>query len=97
MPAVQIGPDVLGRMFMRNGVPYVYLWRAAAGTPNGILKIRLPAGRRASVHNNDGHTEESTGGELTVVLDGAWQHTSPLVTGLSAAEIQTFATFEPAQ
>jgi hypothetical protein len=83
-------------MFVRNEVPYVYLW-LVDGSPKGVLKIRVPAGRRASVHNNDGRTDESSGGELTVVLDGAWQHTSPLVTGITAAEMQGWATFEPAK
>ena len=94
---MQIGPHVFGRVFLRNTVPCVYLWLAEAGTPNGVLKIRVPAGRRASMHDNDGRTEESSGGELTVVLDRAWQRESPLVIGLTAAELQTLATFEPAK
>jgi hypothetical protein len=93
-PDVEIGGQVRGRMFLRHGVPCVYLWLAEPGTPSGLLKIQLPAGRKATVRDNDGRTRDAADGQLTVTLDRAWQHESPLVTGLSAAEIAARARFE---
>jgi hypothetical protein len=94
-PDVEIGAQVRGRMFLRNEVPHVYLWRADSKTASGILQIHVPAGHEVSVHYNDGKTERSRGGELTLQLDDDWRHESPLVIGLTASELQTLAHFVP--
>jgi hypothetical protein len=93
-PQVKIGAHVRGRMFLREGVPHTYLWLAEALTPSGMLKIRIPEGRVATVHYNDGKTEQGSGGELSVLLDRDWRRQSPLVTGLSAEEIMRGASFK---
>jgi hypothetical protein len=94
-PNLSVQGYVTGRMFMHQEVPRVYLWLAEPTTPNGVLKIMLPAGRKANVHYNDGRIEEDTNGTLQITLDRTWQRESPLVTGLTALELQTLATFEP--
>jgi hypothetical protein len=92
-PQVQIGAHVRGRMFLRNEAPQIYVWLTDAQAPSGVLKIRVPEARIASVHYNDGKVERSIGGELPVVLDRNWRHESPLITGLTAEELQSLSSF----
>ena len=94
-PTVRVGQHVAGRMFLRNGVPYVYLWRVAEKAPEGVLHIRVPGGRRVTVHYNDGKIEQAEGGALAVKLDRTWATESPLVMGLTQKELASMATFEP--
>lgn len=68
-PAVRVGQHVAGRMFQRSGIPYVYLWRVAESSPEGVLGIKVPTGRNVTVHYNDGMTERAEGGVLRVKLD----------------------------
>ena len=92
---VQLGPHVAGRVFLRNGVPYTYLWLSDDLPTAGILKIHVPGGKLARVHYNDGRTDESSDGLLRVTLDPTWQHTAPFVSGLTPAALTANATFEP--
>jgi hypothetical protein len=94
-PAVRVGQHVAGRMFLRNGIPYVYLWRIAEGSPEGVLGIKVPAGRNVTVHYNDGKTERAERGVLRVKLDRTWPTESPLVMSLTPNELASLATFEP--
>jgi len=94
-PTVRVGQHVAGRMFLRNGVPYVYLWRVAEKAPEGVLNIRVPGGRRVAVHYNDGKIEQAAGNVLAVKLDRTWATESPLVMGLTQKELASMATFEP--
>jgi hypothetical protein len=95
-PTLQIGPHVAGRMFLRNGVPYVYLWRVAKDATDGILKISVPADRKATVHYNNGKIEKAESGVLTVRFDQTWFTESPMIAGLTQDELASMATFEPA-
>jgi hypothetical protein len=95
-PILHLGPHVVGRIFMRNAVPYAYLWLADNGVTAGTLKIRIPTGKSGRLHYNDGREEESAAGLLTVTLDQSWQHAAPLLSGLTASELAENATFEPA-
>jgi hypothetical protein len=95
-PTLQIGRQVAGRMFLRNGVPYVYLWRVGKDAPDGVLTIRVPVGRKAAVHYNNGKINETAGGVLTVKFDRTWFTESPMITGLTQKELTSTATFEPA-
>jgi len=94
-PNLKIGEHICGRMFLRNFGPQIYLWKAENKTPNGALKINLPARREASVQYNDGRVVKSVNGKLTVEFDQTWQKTSPRILGLSALELQAFSVFEP--
>ena len=82
-PTLPIGQHVVGRMFLRNGVPYAYVWRIAEDGPEGVLKISVPAGRRVAVHYNDGKVEKAEGSVLAVRLDRTWATESPLIMGLT--------------
>ena len=97
MPAVQIGPYVLG--------PHVYAqWSSVclslAGRDGHSQRYSEDPASRWS-HSERSQQRWPHRGKQRRRADGGArrcrQHTSPLVTGLSAAEIQTFATFEPAQ
>ncbi len=96
VPTLHIGRHVAGRMFLRNGVPSVYLWRVAEDAPDGTLTISVPAGRKAAVHYNNGKIDEVEGGVLTVRFDRTWFTESPMITGLTQKELASMATFEPA-
>ena len=94
-PAFRLGQYVAGRCFLRNGTPHAYLWLSEEKLMSGILRIHTPAGKKVRLHYNDGRVETSANGLLNVMLDPTWQHTSPLVTGLTPSELTTGATFEP--
>jgi len=96
-PTVRIGPHVAGRMFLRNGIPHVYLWLSAKDAPEGVLKVSVPHDRRLSVHYNNGKIEETQGGILVVKLDRTWTTESPMLTGLTNQELVSCATFESAK
>ncbi len=89
---LKIGETVRGRLFLRDGTPQVYLW--LVGGNSGVLKIAVPIGSKVSTHDNIGHVEESHGGELSIVMDGSWQHGSPSVTGLTVKQLEKSAHFE---
>lgn len=95
-PNCRIGDDVRGRMFQRATGTTVYVWLTESAKQPSTLTLRVPAGRQASVHYNDGRIEQPRDGILQVVLDRTWQRESPMISGLAAAEIQAAARFEPA-
>jgi hypothetical protein len=95
-PNFRIGDDVRGRSFQRATGTTAYVWLVEASQRTGTLALRVPAGRQASVHYNDGRIEQPRDGILQVVLDRTWQHESPMISGLTAAEIQAASRFEPA-
>ena len=95
-PGFNVGSDVKGRSFQRaSGVTTAYVWLENSFQGTGTLTVRVPSGRQASVHYNDGRLEEAHDGILRIKLDRAWQQTSPMIIGLTAAEIQTSAEFLP--
>ena len=85
-PKMAIGESVLGRMFLRNGVPHVYLW-LAEGAPDSRLTIEVPKDRKVQVHYNDGTTGEATGGTLDVKIGKDWPIKSPMLIGLTKQEL----------
>ncbi|MEN6406583.1 MAG: hypothetical protein ABFC77_08940, partial [Thermoguttaceae bacterium] len=93
-PTLQIGAQVAGRMFLRNGVPCVYVWLATKDATRGSLKINMPKGKKVTVHYNNGKIREARNGELTVNFDRTWSTESPLITGLTSAELAKSAKFE---
>jgi hypothetical protein len=93
-PTLQIGSQVAGRMFLRNGVPYVYLWLVARDLPRGTLKIDTPKGRNVTVHYNNGKTQTAKNGALTVKFDQSWSTESPLIMGMTSDELARSAKFE---
>jgi len=95
-PVLHIGRHVAGRLFLRNSIPHVYLWLSAKDSPEGVLKITVPQGRKVSVHYNSGKVEESQGGVLLVKLDRNWTTESPMITGLTNQELAASSVFEPA-
>jgi hypothetical protein len=86
-PQIVLGDSVLGRMFLRNSVPHAYLWLAEGAAP-ARLTITAPSNRKVQVHYNDGTTEETTGGTLSVRLSGDWPTKSPMVIGLTNQELR---------
>jgi hypothetical protein len=92
---IHIGTQVSGKYFPRANGPSAYLWLTDKEGADGVLTIPVPAGRTVTVHYNDGRTEETVGGALQVKLDHTWQHESPMITGLTPAEIQAEAQFQP--
>ncbi len=96
-PEFRVGDDVRGRSFQRaSGATTTYVWLENASRRTGTLTVRVPAGRQAGVHYNDGLLEEARDGVLRITLDRSWQHESPMITGLTAAEIRADAEFQPA-
>lgn len=95
-PTFRIGDNVRGRSFQRASGTTAYVWLEPSSKQTGTLVLRVPPGRQASVHTNDGHLEPSRDGVLRITLDHAWQHQSPMIAGLTAAEIQAGAAFQPA-
>ena len=93
--AIHIGDKVSGRFFPRANGPSAYVWLSDKQMADGVLTIPVPAGRQATVHYNDGQTEQTTGGSLRVKLNHTWQHQSPMITGLTVAEIQAGAYSQP--
>ncbi|MEN6368005.1 MAG: hypothetical protein ABFC88_14465 [Thermoguttaceae bacterium] len=93
-PTLRIGDHVAGRMFLRNGVPYVYLWLVARDSTRGTLKIDTPKGRNITVHYNNGKTQAARNGTLIVKFDQSWSTESPLVMGMTSAELARSAKFE---
>ncbi len=85
-PQIAIGGLVLGRMFLRNGVPHAYVW-LAEGAANCRLTINVPKGRKVQVHYNDGATGETTGGALDVKVGKDWPLKSPMIIGLTKQEL----------
>ena len=94
-PNFRIGDDVRGRMFQRATGTTAYVWLTESSQRTGTLTLRVPTGRQASVHYNDGRIEQPHEGILQVVLDRTWQRESPMISGLTAAELQAGARFEP--
>lgn len=93
-PAFHIGSNVAGRSFLRaSGETTAYVWLDGPGAPDGILTVTVAAGRAASVKYNDGTTAAAEEGVLRVRLDRDWRHESPMITGLTAAEIAARGVF----
>jgi len=92
---IHIGNQVSGRFFPRANGPSAYVWLTDTNAVGGVLTVQVPDGRAATLHYNNGQTEQTVGGALQVKLDHTWQHQSPLITGLTTAEIQTEAQFQP--
>ena len=89
-PEIHIGHSVLGRIFVRDGVPHAYVW-LINGERDGMLSIKVPPGRHVRVHYNDGTGEEVTGGAIQVRIGQDWSIKSPMITGLEAREVETCA------
>ncbi len=94
---IHVGDQVRGRYFPRANGPSAYVWLADEHCAGGVLELHVPAGRTVTVHYNNGHTEQTIGGSLPVKLDRTWQHESPMITGLTTAEIQNGAQFQPVE
>ena len=64
-------------------------------SPEGVLKIRVPSGRKR--HRALQQREDRNGQRrlLTVKLDRTWSTESPMVMGLTQKEFASLATFEP--
>jgi hypothetical protein len=92
---IHIGGQVSGRFFPRANGPSAYVWLTDTNAVGGVLTVQVPDGRAVTLHYNDGRTEQTVGGALQVKLDHTWQHQSPMITGLTTAEIQTEAKFQP--
>jgi hypothetical protein len=95
MAEIHIGTQVSGRFFPRANGPSAYVWLTDAHVGSGVLTIQVPDGRAVTLHYNDGQTEQTVGGTLLVKLNRTWQHQSPMIIGLTAAEIQAEAQFQP--
>jgi hypothetical protein len=92
---INIGSQVSGRFFPRANGPSAYVWLTDEHAVGGVLTIQIPDGRTVTLHYNDGQTEQTVGGALQVKLDRTWQHQSPMIAGLTTAEIQAEAQFQP--
>lgn len=85
-PQIAIGEALLGRMFLRNGVPHAYVW-LADGASNSRFTINVPKDRKVQVNYNDRTTEETTGGTLDVRVGNDWPLKSPMIIGLTKQEL----------
>ena len=93
-PCFHVGDDVRGRCFYRPSGTTAYVWLADECKRTGTLTIRIPSGHKANLHYNNGQTAQPHNGVLQVKLDRAWHHESPMITGMTAAEIQAGAEFQ---
>ena len=93
-PGFRVGDEVRGRCFYRASGPTAYVWLADGCQRTGTLVLRVPSGRPVKAHYNDGQIAEPKDGVLRVTLGQGWQYESPMVSGLTAAEIQAAAEFQ---
>jgi hypothetical protein len=95
-PGFRVGDEVRGRCFYRASGPTAYVWLAdGCARRVGTLAIRVPEGRPVKAYYNDGQVVQPKDGLLRIMLGQGWQYEAPMVSGLTAAEIQAAADFQP--
>lgn len=96
-PVVQLGPHVGGRVFNGEDGPAAYVWLANEESPEGTLRIRVSETPKAYAQDNAGRRILPENGLLEVPMRRDWQHESPRIVGLSAAQLRASANYVPAE